>query len=103
MRKSLEEQQEEQELLSNEQWAQELNDAQASAEMDAAFEGFLQDQIDEQMAAERLIFEAQLRTCGTPPQDLFIDNTSVSPSSEEQLFHQILSDERDANSKIQYK
>jgi len=98
MRKSLEEQQEEQEFESNEQWAKALNDAQTSAEMDDAFDVYLQQQIEEQMGVE--IFEAELRTCGTPPQDLFIENTSVSPSSEEQLFHQILSDERDANSKI---
>lgn len=103
MRKSLEEQQEEQELQSNEQWAQELNKAEASARMDAAFEDHLQAQIDGQMAAERHIFETQLRKCGNPPLDLFIDASSVSPSSEEQLFHQILSVERDANSKIQYK
>jgi hypothetical protein len=85
-----------------EQWERELNDAHANAEMDAAFDEHLQAQIDEQMAVEQHIFEAQLRTCGTPPQDLFIENTSVSPSSEEQLFHQIISDERDTNSKVQY-
>jgi len=103
MRKSLEEQQEEQELQSQEQAEQAFWDMEASVQMDAAFQDHLQQQIDEQMAAERLILEAKMRTCGKPPEDLFVDASSASHSSEEQLFHQILSDERDANSKIRYK
>lgn len=103
MRKSLEEQQEEQESQEQEQEQQAFWDMESDAQADAAFEDNLQQQIDEQMAVERHIFEAQMRKCGNVPEDLFIDASSVSPSSEGQLFHQILSDERDANSKIQYK
>jgi hypothetical protein len=102
MRKSLEEQQEEQELQSQEQEQQAFWDMENDIQGNAAFEDHLQQQIDEQMTVECNIFEAQMRTCGNVPEDLFIDNTSVSPSSEEQLFHQILSDERNTNSKIQY-
>ena len=97
--KSLEEQQEEQELQSQEQWAQLLCDAEAIAQMDTAFETHLQEQVCAQMEVERHICEALMDNCGNIPQDLFIES-NVSSSSEGNLFHQILSDERDTNYKL---
>lgn len=77
-------------------------DEQIDEHLQAQFDEHLQAQIEEQMAVEQHIFEAQLRTCGTPPHDLLIVNTSANPSSEEQLFHEIISNERNINSKVQY-